>query len=196
MSRAGFLRPAGLAAGLLLCLPKAALAAEGMPQLDFGNPLTISQVVWGAVIFLALYLVFANWGLPRVASVLEERDARINGDLDAARQAKATADSAVTELTDATHKARADAQAAINAAVEQAKKEAAERSHALNERLEGQLREAEQRIAGARSAALGALRQVATETATLVVGRLTGRSPDPQAIEGAVGAALAARSQG
>jgi F-type H+-transporting ATPase subunit b len=195
MIRTGFLGRAGLAAGLL-SLPAAARAAEGMPQLEFGNPLTISQVVWGAVIFLALYLVFANWGLPRVASVLEERDARINGDLDAARQAKANADAAVAELTDATQKARAEAQAAINAAVEQAKKEAGERSHALNERLEAQLREAERRIAGARNAAVGALRQVATETATLVVGRLTGRPPDQQAIEGAVGAALAARSQG
>ena len=85
MSRMGFLRRAGLAA-VLLSLPDAARAAEGgMPQLDFGNPLTVSQVVWGAVIFLALYLVFANWGLPLVASVLDERDARINGDLDVAR---------------------------------------------------------------------------------------------------------------
>ena len=111
-------------------------------------------------------------------------------------QAKVNADSAVAELTEATRKARAEAQAAINEAVEQAKKEAAERSHVLNERLEGQLRDAEQRIAAARKDALGALRQVATETASLVVGRLTGHAADPQAIEGAVGAALAARSQG
>ncbi|MBV8575667.1 MAG: F0F1 ATP synthase subunit B' [Acetobacteraceae bacterium] len=167
-----------------------------MPQLDFSNPLTTSQVVWGAVIFLALYFIFASWGLPLVGSVLAERDAKINGDLEAAREAKGRADAAVTELTDATHKARAEAQAALNAAVEQAKKESAERSQALNERLEQQLQEAEHRIADARKAALGALRQVATDTATLVVSRLTGHTPDAQAIESAVGAALVARGQG
>jgi hypothetical protein len=36
-----------------LLLPTAA-QAEGMPQLDFANPLTTSQVVWGAIIFAAL----------------------------------------------------------------------------------------------------------------------------------------------
>ena len=38
---------------LAVLLPTAA-HAEGMPQLDFGNPLTTAQVVWGAVIFAAL----------------------------------------------------------------------------------------------------------------------------------------------
>ena len=166
-----------------------------MPQLNFQNPLTISQVVWGAVIFLALYLLFVNWGLPRVASVLEERDSRINGDLEAARAAKAQADSAVAELTTATNKARADAQAAINAASEQAKKEAGARSATLQQQLDEQLKAAEQRIAEARNTAMGALRAVATDTATVVVRRLTGREPDGLAIEGAVGAALAARGQ-
>ena len=189
MTRAGF-----VATGLL-CVPARAFAAEGMPQLNFQNPLTISQVVWGAVIFLALYLLFVNWGLPRVASVLEERDSRINGDLEAARAAKAQADSAVAELTTATNKARADAQAAINAASEQAKKEAAARSATLQQQLDEQLKAAEQRIAEARSTAMGALRAVATDTATVVVRRLTGREPDGLAIEGAVGAALAARGQ-
>src|SRR4051812_4630031 len=108
MNGTGLVRRAGIAA-LLLSSSATARAAEGMPQLDFGNPLTTSQVVWGGVIFLALYLTFANWGLPRVASVLEERDARINGDLEAARDAKARADTAVAELTSATNKARVEA---------------------------------------------------------------------------------------
>ena len=194
MNGAGFLRRAGFAAFLLSL--SASAHAQGMPQLDFSNPLTISQVVWGAVIFLALYFIFSGWGLPLVGSVLAERDARINGDLEAAREAKARADAAVAELTEATHKSRAEAQAALKAAVEQAKTEAAQRAQALNERLEQQLQEAEHRIADARRTALGALRQVATDTASLVVSRLTGRAPDPQAIESAVAAALSARGQG
>jgi len=189
-------RRIGLVAGPLLAWPVVARTAEGMPQLDFANPLTISQVVWGAVIFFALYILASRWALPRVSEVLEERDTRITGDLEVARGAKSRADAAVAELTQSTRQARAEAQAAINAAVEVARKDAAERSRVLNEQLEQQLRSAEQRIAEARQAAMGALRQVATETAATVVGRLTGHSPDPQAVEGAVGAVLASRGHG
>ena len=60
------------AAGWVLARPLAAMAA-GMPQLDFSSPLTISQVVWGAIIFGVLYLMLSRAALPRVASVLHER---------------------------------------------------------------------------------------------------------------------------
>jgi len=200
-SRMKLSRRAAFALGSILALsaaslPTAALAAEGMPQLDFANPLTVSQIVWGALIFLVLFVTFSTWGLPRVGSVLAEREARISGDLEAARDAKANADAAVEELNATIAKAKSEAQSAINAAVAQAKAEAAARTQTLNERLEQQLQAAEQQIAAARAAAMGALREVATETASLVVGRLTGTTPANDVIENAVGAALAARGQG
>lgn len=164
-----------------------------MPQLDFHNTLTISQVVWMALIFGGLYLLLARWGLPQVASVIDDRAARISADLDTARLAKAEADVAVSEVHEATRKAGTEAQAAIATAMAKAKADAAEQDNAANERLDAQLMEAEQRIAAARSAAMGALRDVATETATAVISRLTGREPDPTTVGGAVSTALAAR---
>jgi F-type H+-transporting ATPase subunit b len=187
----------GLAA--LLLTPAAAMAAgpekEGMPQLDFHSPLTISQVVWMALIFAALYVLFARWGLPRVATVLEERRATIDGDLDTARAAKAQSDAAVTELTSATRSARAEAVAAVASASQQAKDEAAGRAAETNAVLDKQLHEAEGRIAEARAGAMGALRQVAAETATAVVTRLTGRGPDNAQVYQTVDRLLAARGQ-
>jgi F-type H+-transporting ATPase subunit b len=186
-----------IAAGLVgvLMLPAAAMA-EGMPQLDFTTPLTISQVVWGAIIFVVLYIMLSRTGLPMVASVLEERASRIAKDLDEARAAKSSADAGMAEADQATAKARAEAQAAINAALEEAKKAAATQSEALNARLEKQLQDAEAQIAAARASAMSALRQVATETATTVVTRLTGATPDAAQLDGAIGAALAARGVG
>ena len=78
----------------LLMLPATSMA-EGMPQLDFKTPLTTSQVVWGAIIFVVLYILLSRTGLPMVASVLEERATRIAKDLDEARAAKASADAAM-----------------------------------------------------------------------------------------------------
>jgi len=177
---------------LVLAIAKPALA-EGMPQLDFANPLTTAQVVWGAIIFLALYLLLSRWALPQASAVLKLRSDTIAGDLEAARHAMADADTAVAELTAATAKARAEAQAAVNQATEQARQAAAAQAAALNERLDAQLKDAEGRIDQARAAAMGALHQVASSTASAIVTRLTGRAPDPARLEAAIGTALAAR---
>ncbi len=175
-----------------LLLPTAAMA-EGMPQLDFANPLTLHQLIWGAVIFIAFYLLASRSALPLVASVLEERANHISRDLESAQQAKTRSDAAVAEITAATAKARADAQAAINAALDEAKATAAKQAEALSARLDKQLAEAEAQIGAARDQALRALREVATDTATTVITRLTGAAPDPTRLDGAIGAALAAR---
>ena len=187
------LRFAALGLGLLL---PAAAHAEGMPQLDFANPLTTSQVVWGAIIFVVLYILASRTALPQVQTVLEERANRIARDLESAQQAKVRSDAAVAEVTAATVKARAEAQAAINAAVDEAKADAAKQAEALNARLDRQLADAEGQIAAARNAAMGALRQVATDTAGTVIARLTGAPPDAARLNAAIGAALTARGAG
>jgi F-type H+-transporting ATPase subunit b len=179
----------------LLTLPAAAMA-EGMPQLDFKTPLTISQVVWGAIIFVVLYIMLSRTGLPLVASVLEERATKIAKDLDEARAAKARADDGMREADEATAKARAESQAAINAALDEAKTAAAAQAEVLNTRLEKQLQESETQIAQARASAMNALRQVATETAATVVTRLTGKEPDAGRLDSAIGSALSARGIG
>ena len=63
-----------------------------MPQLDFGNPLTVAQVVWMFLIFGALYLMLANWALPMVGEVIDSREQRVLADLDSARLSKEQAD--------------------------------------------------------------------------------------------------------
>jgi F-type H+-transporting ATPase subunit b len=183
-----------MAVGLLVA-PGAAWA-EGMPQLDFSTPLTTSQVYWGAAIFIVLYLLLSRVGLPKVGAVIEQRAVHIAADLDAAKTQKAQADAAVAELTTTIQRSRAAAQGEINQAVDQAKAAAAEQATALNARLETQLRAAETQINAARAAALGALHQVAAETASTVIARLTGAAADLPRVDAAVAAALAARGHG
>ena len=189
----------GTAAAVILTgmtLYSTAQAAEkkgGMPQLDFANPLTTSQVVWLVIIFAVLYLLLSRWALPQVGAVLEQRAQRIQGDLRAAQTAKVAADAAVVELTAATQHAQATAQAAIAGAVAAANEAAATQAATLKARLEKQLSEAEGRISAARAAAVGALRNVATDTATALITRLVGTVPSASSVEQAVDAALAAR---
>lgn len=173
-------------------LPMAA-HAEGMPQLDFGNPLLTAQVVWGALIFFVFYLAVSRYGLPQVGAILEAREQSISADLEQARTAKEKADRAVAELTEARRLAHAESQTALAAATQKAKDEAASRAAALNDQLDAKLRESEARIATARANAMGALRGVAAETAVAVVARLTGKPADEARVQAAVDAALAER---
>ncbi|HWL80557.1 MAG TPA: F0F1 ATP synthase subunit B' [Roseomonas sp.] len=179
------MKPMPLAGMLALLATSAAHAAEtaggamqetsgGMPQLDFSNPLMLAQVVWMLIIFGVLYYVLSSVALPRVTSVLEERRHRIEGDLEAARAAKAEADAAATAYKSATTKARADSQAAIADALQAAQAEASAKNEALNARLAEQIEAAEARISTARDTAMAALREVATDTANAMVTRLTG----------------------
>jgi F-type H+-transporting ATPase subunit b len=184
-----------LLATSLLAMPGAA-RAEGMPQLDFSTPLTLAQVYWGAAIFIVLYLLLSRIGLRKVGAVIEQRAVHIAADLDAAKAQKAQADTAVAELTATIQRSRAAAQGEINQAVDQAKAAAAVQATALGARLEVQLKAAEARINAARAAALGALHQVATDTASTVIARLTGAATDPRRVDAAVAAALTARGRG
>ncbi len=206
--RNGIRRVAAAAATASLALLAAAPAAlaqvateypeatgGGMPQLNFGHPLVIAQVVWLLVIFGLLYVVMAQVALPGVASVLEERRRRIDGDLEAAQAAKGRADEALAEHRAATAKARAEGQAAIAEAVGRAQAEAGARSEELNARLNAQIEQAERRIAAARDSAMGALRQVSADTAEAVVSRLIGGGTDRAVVERAVDGELAARGR-
>jgi F-type H+-transporting ATPase subunit b len=166
----------------------------GMPQLDFSNPLMLAQVVWLLIIFGIFYYVLSQIALPRVASVLEERRNRIDGDLEAARAAKAEADAAMAAHQEATARARQESHAAITAATQSAQAEAAEQAAALNARLNQQIEAAESRINTARDAAMGALREVATDTANALVTRLTGLKNEP-AVAAAVQRELAVQGR-
>ncbi len=183
-------------AGMAFLLAAAGPEHEGMPQLDFKSPLTLSQVVWGAVIFALLYILFSRWALPKVGSVVQERRATISGNLETARTAKMQADIAAADVRQSTQRARAEAQSSIAAATQQAKSDAAARAASMNQALDAQLAEAEGRIAAARGNAMGALRQVAGETAIAVVTRLTGHVPDAARVDQAVDSMLPVATKG
>jgi F-type H+-transporting ATPase subunit b len=178
---------------MVLLATAGAAHADTMPQLDFGNKLLTAQVIWGAIIFAGFYWLVSRWGLPKVASILEMRAETIARDLNQARDARADADRAVAEMTEARKKAYAQSQAAIADATQKAKAQAAARAAEQDARLDAQLAESEAQIGAARSAAMGALREVATDTAVAVVSRLIGAEADTTRVQAAVGQVLADR---
>ena len=149
-----------------------------------------SQLVSLAIAFVALYLIVSRIALPRVGSVLDERQNAIDGDLAEAERLKNESDGALKAYESELAAARSRAQAIgaetrekLNAASEAERK-------TLEGRLAQKLAEAEKTIAATRTAAMSNVRGIAADAAAAIVQRLTGLLPDGKAVEGAVDASL------
>jgi len=149
-----------------------------------------SQVAWLVVSFVLLYVLMSRVALPRIGAILAERGKRISGDLQAAQGLKEQSDTARAAYEKALADARARAQS-IAAATREKQAQAAE---ATNKRLEGELHEriaaAEQSIAATRTAAMGNVGTIASQTAAAIVERLLGKAPAEHEVAAAVGEAL------
>jgi len=162
-----------------------------MPQLEFAD--YAPQLVWLAITFVALYLLMARVALPGIARVLEDRERRIEDDLDRAGRLKAEADGVLAAYNKALAEARGAAQAELQKAAAAAAAEAARRDSAIAAELAAKTRAAEARIAAAKTAALVELRAAAAEVAAAAVVKLIGVEPPGDRIRAAVEAAVEGR---
>jgi F-type H+-transporting ATPase subunit b len=149
-----------------------------------------SQLVSLLIAFVALYLIVSRIALPRVGSLLDERQNAIDGDLAAAQKLKDESDSALKAYESELAAARSRAQAIsaetrekLNAASEAERK-------TLEERLSLKLAEAEKTIASTRETAMSNVRGIAADAAAAIVQRLTGVLPDGGSVNSAVDASL------
>lgn len=159
-------------------------ATSGLPQFDLGQ--WPGEMLWMAIIFAILLVLFARVFAPRVGGTIADREDKIGGDIGEARrlrdEAEAQSRAAAQELAEARARAQklaADAKAAASG-------EAARRAAEEEDRLGQVMAEAEARIAAARNAAMGQVRGIAAETAEAIVERLTGQGADAAEVERAL----------
>ncbi|HWG80032.1 MAG TPA: F0F1 ATP synthase subunit B' [Stellaceae bacterium] len=163
-----------------------------MPQLDVSTFPT--QLFWLAVTFIALYILMATLGLPRVAKIIDARRGRVDGDLEKAGQMKAEAEAVIAAYERALAEARAQAQQTLKETTERLGAEAAKRQSAIAEKLAAETAAAEKRIDAARTAALSGLRGIAIDVAQAATARLAGGEIDAERAAAAVDAVLKERA--
>ena len=187
----------GFSAGVLaLFIAAPAFAAEpeqprGMPQLDLATFPT--QLVWLGITFIALYVVMASIGLPRVGGIIAARKARIDGDLDKAAQMKREAEAVIAAYDKALAEARMQAQITLRETSEQLNARAAERQRKIAEELAQETAAAERRIDAAKREAMSSLRDVAIDVTRAAAQKLTGAALDPAQAAAAVDQAMRER---
>ena len=157
-----------------------------MPQ--FVSADWLSQIAWLGAIFAFLYFAVVRPTLPKVGRVIDERESRVSGDLDAAEAAKGEADAIRTRYDDGMAAARADAQAQVAASQADAAAKVEARMKALAVVLDGKADEAAVRLGAARDAARATLAATTTELTGDAVSRLIGIDVPAAAIEAALAA--------
>ena len=160
-----------------------------MPQFDPAN--FLSQLVWLAAIFAVLYFAIVRPTLPKVGKVIDERETRVAGDLDAAESAKGQADAIRARYDEGMAVARETAQAEVAASQAEAARRSEVRMAELASVLDAKANDAATRLAGVRAAARATLAATTTELTGDAVTRLTGLEISAADIE----AALAAQQQ-
>ncbi len=179
-----------------LCLGStSALANEGgMPQLNFHD--FAPQLAWLAVLFAIFYLIVSRIAVPGIESVLAARQGKIDGDLAAAARLKQEAESAINAYEAALADARSKASKTIGekTAALTAQSDALKKS--LEAELNAKLAAAADEIRTKRTQAMANVRSLSGEVTGQIVARLLGSHPASDAVDQAVGQALARSGKG
>ncbi|MDP1966410.1 MAG: hypothetical protein Q8K93_29930 [Reyranella sp.] len=179
-----------VAAGALSLAVSGAAAAKsaGMPQLDVHS--FAPQLVWLVIAFVALYLVMSKLAVPAISDTLAKRQAKIQGDLDAAEKANEDTRALVAAYEKRLADAREESRRLQRQQSEADSALAAARFNELAERLNGRIAEAEKRIAGQRDTVMAGLEQMAGEIAQSAYAKLAGQPADGAALGAKVAGAV------
>lgn len=147
------------------------------PPFDASN--FAPQIVWLILIFGLLYVLMSRIALPRVASILREREHKISSDLDASRELQNKAQAAATENEEKLRATRAQAQAIGREAQQAAAAQTAAQRAASEQDFAAKLAASDRQIADAKQKALGNVEHIAIEAAGSILEKLTDKRVEP-----------------
>jgi F-type H+-transporting ATPase subunit b len=159
--------------------------AGGLPQFDLAQ--WPGQMVWMLIIFGVMFALFAKVFVPSVGGTIAQREDRISGDVGEARRLRDEADAQAAAAAADTAQARARAQKLALDAKTKAQAEATAREAAEEAKLATTLSRAEAAINRTREAAMGHVREIASETALAIVEKLTGVAASADELKAASG---------
>lgn len=160
----------------------------GMPQLNF--EWFPNQIFWLVVTLVVIFFVLSKVALPRIASVLAERQGAIQGDLDKAEEMKAKAVAAEEAYNAALAKARAEAGNIVADAKAEIQKELDVAIAKADAEIAAKAVESDAAIKEIRDGALAAIKEVANDTAAEIVKAVMPAAGDAKAVKAAVTARL------
>lgn len=141
-----------------------------MPQLDFATFPT--QLFWLMISFAILYFIILRVVIPRISNVMEERQSRVNGDLERAENFRAEAEIVLNAYEQALTNGRSEAQKLLKKAELKIAEQQADQEVALSERIKKMTTDAEVRVEKVRGKAMADIKGIAIELAQATTTKL------------------------
>jgi F-type H+-transporting ATPase subunit b len=161
-----------------------------MPQIEQLPFIFFSQLFWLLLVFGIIYFAIARGMVPKIRSVVDDRDRKISDDLAAAQRAREEAEAAEAAYRERIDVSRGQALKLAQEAKQQAAIEAEQRLKAIDEQIGARVAEAEAQIRAAADDARRELEPVAAEVASELVSKLTGQRIPASEAQTAVKAVL------
>jgi F-type H+-transporting ATPase subunit b len=162
-----------------------------MPQLSQIGEIYASQLFWLAIVFALIYFGIGKAMVPKIERTIDDRNARINGDLAAAEAARATAQASEQEYQTGLESARSQALRATGEAKTKATAKAEAKVKKGDAAMADQLVAATTRIGEAKTAAMAEIETATVDAVEQIVAKLSGVAADRASIEQQVKAELA-----
>lgn len=166
-------------------------SGAGMPQLEFAT--FPNQIFWLVLTLLAIYFVLSKIALPRISSVIAERQGTLTNDLATAEDLKRQAAEAEDAYNTALANARAEAQAISQQTRDDIQAQLQVEIDKADAQIAARAAEGEARIAEIEAGAMATAEEVARDVATEIVRAL---APGQTVDASAVAAAVTARVKG
>jgi F-type H+-transporting ATPase subunit b len=157
-----------------------------MPQIEQLSQIFFSQLFWLLLVFGIIYFWIGRGMVPKIQSVVEDRDRKIAGDLAAAQSAREQAEAAEEAYRERIDASRSEAMKVAQEAKTQAALDTEKRLKVIDEQIGTRVAEAETRIRAAAESARRELEPVAAEAASELVTKLTGQAISAHDAEPAV----------
>ncbi|MCA0434534.1 MAG: F0F1 ATP synthase subunit B' [Proteobacteria bacterium] len=141
-----------------------------------------SQIFWLILFFGALYFLMSRFALPRLGAIIENRQAKIDGDLARAQALKEDTEAAVKAYEKALADARSSANDIARETREAVAKDVDGEQHKLDAALAAKIADAEGKIAKSKAKALESVEEIASDAAAEIVASLTGAKVTKAAI--------------
>ena len=161
-----------------------------MPQIDQVSAIYASQLFWLVVVFALIYFGIGRAMLPKIERTIDDREARISGDLAAADTARAEADAADDAYQAKLGASRGEAQAAAAKAKAEAALATEKQVKAADIDIAAKVAEAEAQLKAQQTQAVAGIEAVAVEAAQEIVAKVSGLTVDKSAAAEAVKTAL------
>jgi len=152
-------------------------ASGGLPQFDFAQ--WPGQIAWFLIVFFAMLAFIRLFAAPKIGGTIDAREAQIAGDIAEARRLKSEADETAKAAAAELAQTRAASAKLAQEASAKAQAEVAARLAEEEAKLAETTGKAEAAIAAARAKAMTAVEGIASETAKLIVEKLTGKAASP-----------------